>query len=517
MIKKQVLDIISENNHIEITNTTNLKTGGVYMLYVDCFDSKKIIPFYIGETENFQQRHKDHLLEVLSLNRLHTECYIQALLSGLYNGKYKACKIFSYMVNHNCTLNDLHMIVLEETANTNKRKTLEQKYINDLKAPFLGFNQMNCITKSNDYYYGSIDKTEYKSLITSDFENLSVYAQYGYTNFNYFITNEYFSKKQKEYLINYSEYKTTIERKERLDYIKKEITNIRKYNNFECEKLVIDKCGTYIKNYFQQNRLRSLDKQKLVVRVLLFDNERDKKELGTYFAKYGNRLTANLIDKLNENFQDFLTPIKNKLIQNSKLYFELEDEKIKLLKTLLTDLIPIIKYDSHPLKSMYKNHCFEKTDNQDNVCYVNIEFTCYKSNDYIPEICKIDYCFTKNNRTITKEIFIKNQLEDFFEKKDIYYCEKGFASGPFSIYLKGKCGTFIPVTREYENGLNEYVLNNTNSIDIIPAFNEIENLIDEQTKIVYTANGYKSSILRYTETPNLKNMLLTKKLKRLCK
>ena len=56
-IKQQVLEIINQNKHNEVNRKTIFKESGIYMLYVDCFDDDNIIPFYIGQTNNFQERY----------------------------------------------------------------------------------------------------------------------------------------------------------------------------------------------------------------------------------------------------------------------------------------------------------------------------------------------------------------------------------------------------------------------------------------------------------------------------
>ena len=81
------------------------------MLYIDDFVDERIVPFYIGQTENFQERFKQHYMQLLALNRLEKSCYKYALRKGLYAGRYRLCKIYSYMVNHKCRLNNFHMII----------------------------------------------------------------------------------------------------------------------------------------------------------------------------------------------------------------------------------------------------------------------------------------------------------------------------------------------------------------------------------------------------------------------
>ena len=65
----------------------------------------------------------------MALNRLRYDYYKYVLLSNFYDGHYKACKIFQYMVDHDCTLKDFHMIVLEELEinNNNIQELLDKK------------------------------------------------------------------------------------------------------------------------------------------------------------------------------------------------------------------------------------------------------------------------------------------------------------------------------------------------------------------------------------------------------
>ena len=51
----------------------------------------------------------------------------------------------------------------------------------------------------------------------------------------------------------------------------------------------------------------------------------------------------------------------------------------------------------------------------------------------------------------------------------------------------------------------------------IKVFKEIDSLIDSKTKIVYTTSGYKSSIKRYSEMAESKNILFLKRMIRMCR
>ena len=110
--KEEIIKLIKDKN--EITNRTDFKTGGIYLLYVDNFDSEKIIPAYIGKTHNFQERHKEHLKEILSINRLTKKNHTSAIISKYYEVHYKSSKFFKYLVDNENSLNDIHMVILEE-------------------------------------------------------------------------------------------------------------------------------------------------------------------------------------------------------------------------------------------------------------------------------------------------------------------------------------------------------------------------------------------------------------------
>lgn len=118
-IKNQILELMKNKN--EVTKKSNYKNGGIYLLYVDNFNNDKIIPIYIGKTNNFQERHKEHLKELFALNRLSKEYYTSAIINKYFEGYYKSCKIFKYMVENHCSLNDIHMIILEECEDEEKR------------------------------------------------------------------------------------------------------------------------------------------------------------------------------------------------------------------------------------------------------------------------------------------------------------------------------------------------------------------------------------------------------------
>ncbi|MCM3584252.1 hypothetical protein M3182_00670 [Mesobacillus maritimus] len=112
-IKNMVNRLIEEHSDREITSSTSYNTAGIYMIYIDHFTSDKIVPIYIGQSKDVQKRYKSHLSEILSLNRLshqEYENYFFHKSKSFYDGRFKTCKIFKYMLEKNCTPRDFRMI-----------------------------------------------------------------------------------------------------------------------------------------------------------------------------------------------------------------------------------------------------------------------------------------------------------------------------------------------------------------------------------------------------------------------
>lgn len=171
----------------EVLPTTKIRKSGIYMIYVDCFDDEKIIPIYIGQSTDIQKRYKIHYQEILSLNRLSYDEYKKYTQSGLYDGSFKSCKIFRYMIEHNCGLPDYHMILLE-CCDESVLGEREQFYINEFKSEYFGFNQLNATSLYMEYA-NARDKNDvalrYFNAVKNNAIFLKKYWGFGFTVFNY--------------------------------------------------------------------------------------------------------------------------------------------------------------------------------------------------------------------------------------------------------------------------------------------------------------------------------------------
>ena len=98
-----------------------------------------------------------------------------------FEGKYRPCKIFKYIIDHNCKIDDLKMIVLEKCDEEDLYKK-EQYYLSTYLPSFFGFNQIATITEQFEY---SNNPELKRSIIKNDLLCFKKYMEYGYSTFNY--------------------------------------------------------------------------------------------------------------------------------------------------------------------------------------------------------------------------------------------------------------------------------------------------------------------------------------------
>ena len=190
--KRKIIELIK--NKKEITNRTKYNTKGIYLLYVNDFSDDKVLPIYIGkvsgEKRNFQQRHKEHMMEIMALNRFTKDYYEIALDNRYFHGKYKICKIFKYMIEKKCELKDLHMVILEELEDEEQISKTETEYIDNYNGALFGFNQLNTISQSLEVK----NEEKYKEIVRKELKKITENINYGYGIFNYWLAQELFKE-----------------------------------------------------------------------------------------------------------------------------------------------------------------------------------------------------------------------------------------------------------------------------------------------------------------------------------
>lgn len=314
-LKNNIKKIIKDRNIEEIKNNTNNKNIGIYMIYIDNFDDNKVIPIYIGQTgygknRNFQNRYKEHLQEIMALNRLDFNYYKELLLDNFYDGHYKTCKIFQYMVDHSCTLKDFHMIILEkiEKNSDNIQELLdkmEQKYFKKYLPAFFGFNQINTVVESNKEIFESfnnltrfVPSDKLLNYELEDCENFIKYFGYGYTKFNYYHCYP------KTYIVGEDSRKIEYKLRDKKELLKSKYYDENKFkkyndklpklkkkyekNNEELQqnkKIFEEQYEPKIKEYCQNYKIGIIQKYQDIVNVLIYQNKDDI----TNFKKYLKR------------------------------------------------------------------------------------------------------------------------------------------------------------------------------------------------------------------------------------
>ncbi|MBQ9313666.1 MAG: hypothetical protein IJ220_01495 [Clostridia bacterium] len=527
-IRNEILFLIHSTDVKEVNNHTNNEDIGIYMIYIDNFDDERIIPFYIGQTGSgdkrcFQKRYKEHLQELMALNRLEYDYYKLYLLKGFYDGSYKACKMFEYMVNHNCTLKDFHMVVLETVSAqvSNIQEILEQKeqlYISKYLPAFLGFNQINSVIERNK----QTDSIKIQECELEECTNFSKYWGFGYTKFNYYhcFNKESFStdcddlKKLKEILRNrYYDENRFKDNDIKLVKLRKEQQelNLKKENlEIEFDKKFLE----ILKEYCAKNQIGINQKLKEIKETLIFQNENQIKEINVYFKR--KKINESIVNILNGDTgfviwrKKYLDVIKMMHITKNEIY---NNENVRQVDDRMR-LLPKKDYNSFPLKDKYEDITFGEM--HDNELMMNIEFSNHGLSDWIDYcITKIDYKLNKDSKIIEqKNIFINTYTNKVDKNEPYFECDFGdtykFRKTPFNVK---RYPDYISTTMEVQNGINDFTLATHISYSLNEILNKINGLIDESTSVkVMLKSKMKNKCRYYIEDYYNKDNILKNKL-----
>lgn len=559
-IKNKVKKIIDSNNNIEVKYNTNNKDKGIYMLYIDNFDDDKIIPIYIGQTgsgenRNFQLRYKEHFQEIMALNRLQYEYYKNLLLERFYDGHYKACKIFQYMVNHNCTLKDFHMIVLETVDSDieNIQEVLdreEQKYFAEFLPAFFGFNQINSVfLRNKEFFENSKGQKELGLLMNlilfepsekllkyelEDCENFIKYFGYGYTKFNYYHTYP------KTYMVKENDNKYAYELRDKKEFLKNKYYDENKFKEYD-DKLKVfkkkyEKNNENLKNnkdlftrlfqpkieeYCEKNKISQIHKYQDIVDIVIYQN----KEKYDSFEKYLKRkkIIENIAEEFNQNteFIDWRKKYINLERKNRELESKIKEYSHIRITDDLMRILPKKEYSVLPLQDNYKEIEFEELHS--NEITINFEFSNHGFTkgwldwfDFSYSLIKMDYKLKILDNIIEKRnIFIlspydENSIEkNYFELDDMQYYTMRKRE-PFRVR---RYPDYISTTMELQNGINDFTLMNKEKYDFRQILDEINNYINIATKVnVKVRNQMKKKCKEYIKANYEKDNLVKRRI-----
>ncbi|MFV5897064.1 MULTISPECIES: zinc-ribbon domain-containing protein [unclassified Bacillus cereus group] len=560
-IKFQAKQLIQDNLYREVTPETKHNISGIYMIYIDNFASEKIVPIYIGQSINIQTRYKQHFKEIVSLNRLSYNEYYEYFFSNahsFYDGSFKACKIFKYMIENKCTLRDFRMIVLEE-VDKEYLEEKEQEYFQRLLPSFFGFNQLNSLLKQNklgcsNTQLSNSEKNDFLNILLEDVKGIHSYYEYGFTKFNF----EYSLPKDITYLLKEKEqltgdlllkfdevklslyelcrrYIPDFEEIQRIVEKKRRLYEVYKLSRNECyEPLELLKRD--ISEKFEELKIYSEEAIKYFIYSLEYNTY---KEL---FLKYLKSKNCKLdfykiFDERIKDVNKKLEERDNKKVPYQEvhdLYLKREDqmrpEKYKLI-------FPSFQFDSFSLKDRANNLSIKINEDYDllNTCHIQI----YISNNARarnfeirkdPDIIRFDYCFIDNEgNKIENKYFIDNETTRNCQA-GIEYFEKDF-DDPWAMKKeKFKISSrinnevdnsFISVLAECNHGINDYTIKDKKLIKLSAVLDEIQQLIDEETQfninLSESYNCLRSCMYGGLQNNEFVEKMITKKLPKIKK
>ena len=561
-IKYQVEQLIQENLYREVTPETKHHISGIYMIYIDHFTSKKIVPFYIGQSTDIQRRYKKHFSEIIALNRLSFDEYYNYFFSkssSFYEGEFKACKIFKYMIENKCTLQDFHMVVLEEVEKENLDEK-EQEYFQRLLPSFFGFNQLNSFLYELKFRFSNSQMNnseldDYLSILSEDVKGIYSYFEYGFTRFNL------------EHSIT-TDISSLLKETEQLDY------DIQL--KFEKVKLSLyDMCKRYIPDFEEKHRMNELynvykiakDEYSEALGLLIREIGEKFNELKIYYDEAIEFFIYSIVhedkSKYKSLFKNYLKSKKCKLN-----FYKIFDERIREVNKKLEErnakkipyseamdsylkredemrpkrykmIFPSCQFEAFSLVDRTYNLSIKLSEDTEllNTCHIQI----YISNDgnsrsieydKEPNIIRFDYCYIDNEGNKTEnEYYIDNETTrncqagiEYFEKD--FYNMFAFRKEKFKInsLINNEIeNSFISVLAEYKHGINDYTLKDQELIKLSVVLDEIKQITDEETRfnidVSESVNCLKKCIMNEGLYKNefVEQILLTKKLLKLKK
>ncbi|MGG1398963.1 excinuclease ABC subunit C [Bacillus salipaludis] len=484
-IKYQVKQLIQDNLYREVTSETKHNISGIYMIYINNFTSEKIVPIYIGKAKDIQIRYKQHFEEILALNRLSYDEYHKYFFSknsSFYEGKFKACKIFKYMIENNCTLQDFRMVVLEEV----EEKYLiqkEQEYIQRLLTSFFGFNQLNSFLKKLQFRFSNTqiinsEMDDYLNILLEDIKGINSYYEYGFTRFNF----EHAIPRDITYLLKDTE-PLNSDTLLKYEEVKLKLDELFKLYQLDVENSEIQRLNEEKNKAFEEYKTAKAEYDEVL-------NQQEKGIIQKFKEKIG------VIDKNKK---------RNKLQVEKDNKFELFHQANILRKDGFKEMahkrykliFPTCQFDSFSLKDRSNNLIIKMNEDNDllNTCHIQIYISNNgKSRSNVrkdPDIIRIDYCYIDNEgNKLEKQRYIDNETTRN-SKVGIQYIEKDFYN-MFAIQRERFTissvidneidNSFISTKAEYKHGINDYTIKGKKLIKLSTVIGEIQQLTDEETR-----------------------------------
>ena len=497
---------ISNHNLEEINEVSNVTSRGIYLIYIDEFLSNTILPIYVGQTENFQKRYKEHISKLLTLNRIDYNTLKEQLdtfsdIFSVFEGNYLYLKIFKYLIDNNLTLDNIHMVILKKCDSNDDLYTLELEYINKFSSSYFGFNQLNSVSlikKYNGFSSGFVNKnnTMITSVIEQDLINYDQYRTFGFNEFNYWllirlVNNEYnfpnfFQKKIleiKKYYLNIlpkiNEEDLVKLRDDNKKYIN--LSNrIEKNLELEIEKIIPDE------ERKKQNGIIVKCILSRLCNIYCYNYSKSLPDENHSMYKYSNRIIDDI--ELKNKFHDIMSELinyRNKLNKNISEIGKISYAETSPLanyigsceENLLKYIFPSKHFDAFSISKKYVS-IIEKYDvTKCNKPTLIFSFSVKKDTDkkivyvglYIPD------------KQIVKEWILddytkQNYINTIYNNPKLkYYIGKNFELIPINL------GVILTINQEYYTGINDKIYKNINKCDWHIVKMELLKIIEEES------------------------------------
>lgn len=231
-IKNKYLNLTENDDSKFLKNKT---INGVYLLYFITKNINTIIPVYIGQSININNRFYTHKKEINKLFKLKNDELNEHINSGKQDGNFLYAKIVLFLKNNNLTPENIKIKILESNLEKKYLRLIkEQNWINEWSSEFYGFNQLIFIQLIHQWQYSKTKFTttqikkiiNYGSSLMHEF-NFSV-INYGYSYFNIY-----------NFICFSTQLITEIEENNKKFYHK--IANEKYYINFKNELIIFSK------------------------------------------------------------------------------------------------------------------------------------------------------------------------------------------------------------------------------------------------------------------------------------
>ena len=501
---------ISNHNLEEINEVSNVTSRGIYLIYIDEFLSNTILPIYVGQTENFQKRYKEHISKLLTLNRIDYNTLKEQLdtfwdIVNVFERNYLYLKIFKYLIDNNLTLDNIHMVILKKCDSNDDLDTLELEYINKFSSSYFGFNQLNSVSlikKYNGFISSFVNKnnTMITSVIEQDLINYDQYRTFGFNEFNYWllirlVNNEYpfpnfFQKKILE-IKNY--YLNILPKVNEEDLVKlcddnKKYINLRncieKNLELEIEKIIPDEekkkqngiiikcilsrlCNIYCYKYGKSlpNEAHSMYKYSSKI----INDEELKKKFQNIIGElinYRNRISKNSSEIAKINYAE-MKPLSNYMgsCEENLLKYIFPSKHFEAFSISKKYISIIEKYDITKCNkpTLIFSFSFEK-DTDKKIVYVGL----YIPNKQIVKEWILDDYINKQNYINT--IYNNHKLK--------YYIGSNFELIPINLNFLFE--VILTINQEYYTGINDKLYKNINKCDWHNVIMELLKIIEKE-------------------------------------